>query len=137
MNNQPQSFIKRASHFFILFISLTLLIVLFTTKLDALGIDHFVIMWANGLLFIIAIITLAMHLKSVKNPNPNVFSRSIMGGMIIKLFVLGAAVVIYLLQAGKNMSVYAIFASMFLYVLYTFLEVKIALQLNKKPNANN
>ena len=137
MSKEPNSFIKQASPFFILFISLAAIFILFAAKLDALDIDHLVIMWANGLLFIIAIITLIMHLKSVKNSNPNVFSRSIMGGMIIKLFGLGTAVVIYLVQAGKNMSVCAIFVSMFLYVLYTILEVKIALQLNKKPNANN
>ena len=71
MSKEPNSFIKQASPFFILFISLAAIFMLFASKLDALGIDHLVIIWANGLLFIIAIITLAMHLKSVKNVNPN------------------------------------------------------------------
>ena len=137
MTNSSNIFLKKALPFVYLFIILNTIFLLFGNKLDAIKIDHFVVMGANILLFLISIVTLSMHLKAVKNPNPNVFSRSIMGGMIIKLFGLGAAVVIYLIQAGKDMSVYAIFASMFLYVLYTFLEVKIALQLNQKPNANN
>ncbi len=137
MTNSSNTFLKKAVPFIYLFIILNTTLLLFGKKLDAIKIDHIVVIGANILLFFISIITLAMHLKAVKNSNPNVFSRSIMGGMIIKLFGLGAAVVIYLIQAGKDMSVYAIFVSMFLYVLYTFLEVKIALQLNQKPNANN
>ncbi len=137
MINSSNTFSKKALPFVYLFIILNTIFLLFGNKLDAIKIDHFVVIGANILLFLISIITLIMHSKAIKNPNPNVFSRSIMGGMIIKLFGLGAAVVIYLIQAGKDMSVYAIFASMFLYVLYTFLEVKIALQLNQKPNANN
>ena len=137
MTNLSNTFLKKALPFCSLFVGLTVLTLSFWKPLKAANINPSVIIGANILLFLISIITLVMHLKAVKNSNPNVFSRSIMGGMIIKLFGLGAAVVIYLLQAGKNMSVYAIFASMFLYVLYTFLEVKIALQLNQKPNANN
>ncbi|MBC7721791.1 MAG: hypothetical protein H7068_07170 [Pedobacter sp.] len=137
MINSSNTFLKKALPFVYLFIILNTIFLLFGKKLDAIKIDHVVVIGANILLFLISIITLIMHLKAVKNSNPNVFSRSIMGGMIIKLFGLGAAVVIYLIQAGKDMSVYAIFVSMFLYVLYTFLEVKIALQLNQKPNANN
>lgn len=137
MINSSNTFLKKALPFIYLFITLNTICLLFGKKLDAIKIDHLVVIGANILLFLISIITLTMHLKAVKNANPNVFSRSIMGGMIIKLFGLGAGLVIYLIQAGKNISVYAIFVSMFLYVLYTFLEVKIALQLNQKPNANN
>ena len=137
MSNNPNAFVKKALPFVYLFIVLNTSLLLFGKMLDAIKIDHLVIIGANILLFLISIITLTMHLKAIKNANPNVFSRSIMGGTIIKMFGLGAAVVIYIIQAGKNMSVYAIFVSMFLYVLYTFLEVKIALQLNQKPNANN
>jgi len=48
------------------------------------------------------------------------------------LVVLGIATILYLFVSGKEKSVYAIFTTMFLYMVYTAFDVKAALLLNKK-----
>ena len=70
--------------------------------------------------------------KNIHNPNPNAVIRGVMAGMFLKLFGLAAAAVIYLFAAGSNRSVYAVFAGMGLYIIYTWLEVRISLQLKPK-----
>jgi hypothetical protein len=55
-----------------------------------------------------------------------------MGGMFLKLFALAGAVIIYLLAAGPARSVNAVFIGMGLYIIYTWLEVRISLRLNPK-----
>ena len=98
---------------------------------ENIGVDHWVVLISNLLLYIISAITVWMHLQAIKNPNPNVFTRSVMGGTVLKLFVLGVAVMIYLVIAGSKKNVYSIFIGMFLYMIYTAFDVKAALQLNK------
>ena len=117
---------------FIVFISITIVFMAVPYLWDGYGINHTVVTLCNLLLFALSAITLSMHFKAIKNPNPNVFSASVMGSTVIKLFVLGIATVVYLLLAGKERSVLAILAGMILYVIYTVLDVKSALLLNKK-----
>ncbi len=116
----------------ILFAIVNLLLLVGNTVLLTIGIQAVVVAGANALLFAIALFNVRMHGKAVQNPNPHVFSRSIMAGTFIKLMVLGMAAVIYLLLAKQNRNVAGLFAGMALYLVYTFLEVKIALQLNKQ-----
>ena len=89
----------------------------------------------NVLLFGLAMISCALHLKAIKNPNPNAFVRSIMLSMIIKFFVLIGALGAYLYMVGRMRNTPAIFICMGLYVVYTILEVRGAYLLNLKKNA--
>ncbi|MBC7651116.1 MAG: hypothetical protein H7101_05145 [Deinococcales bacterium] len=114
-----------------------LLLVAFTTQLKAIKINASVVMIANALLFFIALITLLLHVQSIQSTNARQFVNSVMLSMLVKFVVIGIAVLIYAYKGGNAKSVYAIYTSMILYIFYTLLEVKIALQLNKKPNANN
>ncbi len=116
-----------------LFVLITVVFAVLRPFWTSLGVRYEVVIGSNVLLFLLSALTSRMHLAAIKNPNPNVFSNSIMGGTMIKMFVLGAAVVIYLLLAGKSRNVAGIFIGMFLYVLYTVIDVRNALQLNKKP----
>lgn len=96
-----------------------------------------VVIGANTLLFLIAAISLISQLKSVDNPNPHAMVRGVMGSVVLKLFVLGTAAFIYLYAAGSNKSVNALFISMGLYIVYTWLEVRMALRLNPSKNGGN
>jgi hypothetical protein len=100
-------------------------------------IDNGVVIAANTLLFLISILSLFMQLKSVNNPNPHAMVRGVMGSVVLKLFVLGTAAFIYLYAAGESKSVNALFVSMALYLLYTWVEVRLALQLNPPKNGSN
>jgi hypothetical protein len=50
----------------------------------------------------------------------------------MKLVVGAGAVVLYVLYAGEQKNLPAVFASMFLYLFYTFLEIKGLLELLKQ-----
>lgn len=99
------------------------------------GIDADVLIIANLLFFLISLIAFYMQQRALKNSNPNVFVRSVMGGMLIKMFVCIAAVIIYRLAAGNSVSKVSVFAAMFLYLFYLTVEVAIITKLNKQKNA--
>jgi hypothetical protein len=114
----------------ILFIIVTAICFLFPAALKQQQINPKVVFGANTLLFLICAYSLGMQMKSVNNKNPHAMVRGVMGSVVLKLFVLGAAAFIYLYNAGEAKSVNALFVSMGLYILYSWLEVKIAMQLN-------
>jgi len=78
------------------------------------------------------VVNIYFQSRNIHNPNPNAVIRGVMAGMFLKLFGLAAAAVIYLFAAGAGRNVNALFVSMGLYILYTWLEVRISLQLNPK-----
>lgn len=98
------------------------------------GIDHLVMIVANSLIFVLNVLVYSMQKKALKNTNPNVFVRSVMGGMMIKMAVCVVALLIYALAFKKTFSKMSVFASMFLYLIYLFVEVKAAGKLNKQRN---
>ena len=121
----------------ILFIIINCFCFLFAPWLMEKRIDSNVVMAANLLLFSIGIVSGAMGIKAMNNPNPNVFIRNIMAGTFIKLMVIATAVLIYFFAAGENKSLFAILAGMALYIIYTIIEVKAAFNLNKKKDGRH
>jgi len=118
----------------ILFIAANALCLCFAKWLDAKGIDHIVLMYANLLLFLLTLVTSLIHAKAINNNSPYGFVRSVTGSTFIKLIVIGASLLIYLFTAGENRNIYAIAAAMFLYIVYTILEVTGAMRMNRKKN---
>ena len=98
------------------------------------GIDNKVLFVANIIFFSLSLIAFFMQQKALKNSNANVFIRSVMGGMLIKMFVVIAAVIIYRLAAGDHVNKVSVFAAMFLYLIYLGVEVGIITKLNKQKN---
>jgi hypothetical protein len=89
---------------------------------------------ANLIFFIISVIAFLMQKKALKNANPNVFIRSVMGGMLIKMAICIVAVAIYAIAFKDNFSSNSILAAMFLYLVYLGVEVAIATKLNRQKN---
>ncbi len=104
-------------------------------KIIAWGMKQDVLIIANILLFICSLIGLLLQLNASKNPNPNAIVRAVMAGMGLKLIGFAAALLIYLSMVGKDKSVYSIYASLGLYVVYTWIEVRLFLRQNPKKNA--
>ena len=96
--------------------------------------DNLVLIIANSLFFLINIVVYAMQKKASKNTNPNVFIRSVMAGMMIKMAICIVAVMIYALAFKSSFSKYSVFAAMFLYFIYLAVEVRAATKLNKQRN---
>ncbi|MBP7346831.1 MAG: hypothetical protein RL135_102 [Bacteroidota bacterium] len=102
------------------------------------GIDPMMVVGANTLLFLICTFSIRSQIKSANNTNPHAMVRGVMGSVVLKLFVLGTAAFIYLYNVGEAQSVNGIFVSMGLYIIYTWLEVKMAMQIKptKKDGSN-
>ena len=98
-------------------------------------IDNYVMIVANCILLLTALATFKMQQKALKNKNPNVFIRSVMGSMMIKMFVVIVAIMIYRFSMPKEFSKISVFAAMILYLVYLAVEVKVLLKLNKSANA--
>jgi hypothetical protein len=99
------------------------------------SIDPDVLIIANVLFFLISLLVFYMQRKALSNSNPNVFVRSVMGGMLLKMSVCIICVIVYRLVAGNNVSKISVFAAMFLYLLYLAVEVAVITTLAKQKNA--
>jgi len=54
----------------IFFIAANALCLVFGVWLDAKGIDHIILMYANLILFLLTLVTSVMHIKAINNNNP-------------------------------------------------------------------
>ena len=120
-----------------LFIIVTILDFIFASWLDAHEVNHSVLLIANIILLILIFITGFLQIKASENNNPYAFVRSITLSAFIKLIVIAVTVLMYLNSSGENKSIYAVGAAMLLYVIYTILEVRSAMHLNRKKNAES
>ncbi|NDE09967.1 MAG: hypothetical protein EBZ95_05330 [Chitinophagia bacterium] len=126
--------IKIISPLFLVF-NLTILI-LYAIRgiLAQWGIDLTILNIANCIFFLLSVLTFFMQRKALENSNPNVFIRSVMGGMLIKMFVTISVVIAYRLIAGNSVSKVSVFSAMFLYLLYLGVEVAVITKLNRQKN---
>lgn len=121
--------------YILLFICINLAIVAFWNVLSKYGVDNYVLLGANGLVMVLSILVFFLQKSALRKSNPNVFIRSIMSGMLIKMFSCVAAVLIYTVSSGSNFNKKAVFFSMLLYLVYLAVEVYTTTKLNKKENA--
>ena len=127
-----KEFFKRIRALIYLLLIVSIVLDYFWKTAVELKIDPIVVISANLILFAFSVVNIYFQSRNIHNPNPNAVIRGVMAGMFLKLFGLAAAAVIYLFAAGAGRSVNALFVSMGLYILYTWLEVRISLQLNPK-----
>lgn len=118
-----------------LFLGINILVLLGKEKLGAAGIQFEVVAVANVLLFLFTLIGLLMQIKAASNKNPNAIVRAVMAGMGIKLIGFATALLVYIYLAGKNKSNVSVYVSLGLYLVYTWLEVRLFLKQNPKKNA--
>ncbi len=122
----------------LVFVVINLLALLMGSVFKKWDVDPWVVAGANGLLFLISVYNAIQHLKTMSQSNPHAMIRGVMGSTVLKLFVLGTAAFIYLYHAGENKNVKGLFFSMGLYILYTWLDVRIALKGNPEiKNVSN
>ncbi|MEI6585052.1 MAG: hypothetical protein WCL56_03155 [Sediminibacterium sp.] len=111
----------------IVFVMVTIVSLVFSSQLNAFKIDQLVVIGANTLLFVFSLYNVAQHNKAMQQTNPHAMIRGVMGSVILKLFVLGTAAFVYLYNAGENKNINGLFIGMALYLLYTWLDVRIGL----------
>jgi hypothetical protein len=120
---------------FILYFSLTLIIFLLTGVFEKYAVDRNILLYANSLFLLINIVVFIFQKKAFSNPNPNVFVRSVIGGMMLKMFVCAMAVIAYVVLVGPTYNTKSVFISLFFYLFYLAAEVAILMRLNNKKNA--
>ena len=98
-------------------------------------IDFKVVFFANCIFFVLSLFVFRMQQKAMQQPNPNVFIRSVMGGLILKMGIVVTAVVFYVLLSRKSLNKPAVFISILLYLVYLAVEVATVMKLNKQKDA--
>lgn len=126
---------KKIRPLVLFFLIVNALTVVGDKQITAWGMKQDVLIVANILLFLFSLIGLLLQLNASKNPNPNAIVRAVMAGMGLKLIGFATALLIYLSIVGKDKSVYSIYAALGLYVVYTWMEVRLFLRQNPKKNA--
>jgi hypothetical protein len=119
----------------VIFIGLTIFIFGATTLWITYNVDSNVLHGANVLFLGTSILVFFMQKKALSNPNPNVFVRSIIGGMMIKMFSTVIGVLIYVVGTGNDYNTKAVFISLLMYLVYLGAEVIAISKENKKKNA--
>ena len=105
------------------------------TLLAKWGIDNGVLIIANSLFLLLALITFFVQQKALQNKNPNVFVRSVMAGMMIKMFTCIIAIFVYWFVMKDKFSKASVVAAMLVYLIYLVVEVKMITKLNRQKNA--
>lgn len=97
------------------------------------GVDSNILIIGNTVLLVATLISFFLYQKSLNNNQPQAFLRYIYSGMFLKMMTCLVAAFIYIVVAGsKGVNKPALFGCMFLYFLYTFVEVSILLRLSKQ-----
>jgi hypothetical protein len=116
----------------LIFIGLSIVFFLTSSALTARGIDYRVLLTGNLLLFGVTSASFFLYIKGLRNQNMHVFMRAIYGSLLVKFFVCLVAVLVYAMVARLAVNRNGILGCFILYMLYTFLEVRILLRMSKK-----
>ena len=131
-------FNKSSISLVIVFLITAALIFVFRQFLESHGFDWQVLNGGNLFIFLVTAVSMYMLTKGLNAPETNAFLRNAYGGILVKLFSCAGAAFMYILVAGKNLNKPALFASMFLYFIYTFAELSVIMkQSNAKKNVKN
>lgn len=116
----------------LVFVVTTLVLVAVPDLTFLWGMSKPVMIVGNIILYLATSISFSLFEKSLRNNNVQAFLRMIYGGMFAKMMICLFAALIYIMVVKKNVSKGAIFGCMFLYFVYTFLEISIIMKLSRK-----
>ncbi|MCY7291541.1 MAG: hypothetical protein LH615_05090 [Ferruginibacter sp.] len=119
---------------FIIFSLLTVFILSATNLFAKYNVDKNVLKGANLLFLVTGILVFFMQKNALQNKNPNVFVRSVIAGMMIKMFSTVIAVLAYVVTVGQGYNKKAVFISLFMYLIYLAAEVMAISKVNKSKN---
>ena len=119
---------------FIIFIVLTIFILSAGKFWNSYNIDKNVLLGANFLFMGTGLLVFFIQKNALTNKNPNVFIRSVIAGMMIKMFSTVLAVLSYVVLVGPTYNKKAVFISLFMYLLYLAVEVIAISKVNSKKN---
>lgn len=116
----------------LLFIVLNGFFIAGSASLQKWNVDQSLVIAGNLLLFAITFVSFLVAERGLQKENPNAFVRSIYTSMMVKLFIALFAALIYIAINRKGLNKPGLFTLMGLYLVYTFLEVRVLTRLLKK-----
>lgn len=116
------------------FILANILIFIFIKLLRSSGFNISFLLGANAVLFLLSSFGFFIHTKGIKSTNINAFIRSIYSSLLLKLFVIVTAIVIYILLLGGKVNLPSLFTAMVFYIIYTSIEVIQLMKLARKKS---
>lgn len=91
-----------------------------------------VVIGGNVVLFIATGISFFLYYKALRNNNVQAFLRMIYGGMFLKMMICLFSAFIYIFVARKTINKGAIIICLFLYLVYSFIEILLLLKQSKQ-----
>ena len=103
--------------------------------LNHFGLNGKVLGIGNTIVYLATVLSYFLGLRGLGSVNPHAFVRSVYVSIMLKFFICLLAALIYIITYRSNINKPAIFVCMGLYLVYTFIEVRILMQkLKEKPN---
>jgi hypothetical protein len=131
------SFGKALAPLSIFFVFVSIILLAAPAFWDENKIDPLVVSVANLILWALTAFGLWMHTAPLGKPSGFAVMKGITLAFLLKFFVIGVTVVCYLVFTAKaDRSFRALAFAGVLYIVYSYLEVRIATEYNKKQNAN-
>lgn len=118
-----QSLLKKLLPVIVFFILINALVVIFGYALIAAGFNVGFLLAANVILFILTCFGFFIQTKGVRSTNVHAFIRGVYSSLLLKMFVIVIAIVIYILVMGGQVNKPSLFTSMGIYLVYTSMEV--------------
>jgi len=119
-----------------LFLLVNLILFIFGNSLKESGFNIGFLLAANVILFFITFLGFYVQTKGVRSTNVNAFIRGVYSSLLIKMFIIVVAIVIYILVMGGKTDKLSILTAMGIYIIYTAVEVVQLMKIaRKKPDA--
>ena len=100
------------------------------------NVDQEVLMMGNLLLLVVTTLSYLLLYRGIQSVNPHSFVRAMYLSFIIKFFIIVLAAALYILIAKNKVNKPALIFCLFLYLVYTFIEVSVLTKMMKqKKNA--
>lgn len=120
----------------IVFLVVNVLPIVFSGSLAKLHVDPDLLLTGNLVLFLVTVLSFLLYRKAMMAGNTHSFIKNVYGGMFLKFFICIIAAFIYIFNARQAVNKGGVFVLMFLYLVYTFLEISILMKHSKqKKNA--
>jgi len=101
-------------------------------RLSQWDINVDVLIIGNLVLFAATAVSFFLFTRQLNTKNPQAIVRTVYGGVLSKMMICLVAVFIYISIVGKGVNKGGVLGCMFLYVLYTTLEVTTLMKLSKQ-----
>jgi hypothetical protein len=116
----------------LIFIITTALFLTNRARLSQWDIDVDVLIIGNLVLFAATAVSFFLFTRSLHSKNPQAIVRTVYSGVLSKMMICLITVFVYISIVGKGVNKAGVFGCMFLYFLYTTIEVLTLMKLSKQ-----